>query len=211
MMVAAVLAGWVQSSSAAREDRLRAWRLLPFSSDTVGLPSDAPPHKFAPQRSGNVSKGLDSANFRLPGTVAGARCAPCIRFFLRPRTLITLWLELPDSQQFFSIARTVSYGGGTFGLPRVDRAVALVCEAKMPSALSITDNPAHRRRLGSPVASAVATIADTGGTADKFCRTTIAYGRAIRVFRSDADQSHRGFRFRKLLQLHARSGSSLYV
>ena len=37
---------------------------------------------------------------------------------------------MPDGQKFFSIARTVTAGGGGFGAPRVERAIALGCAAE---------------------------------------------------------------------------------
>ncbi|MBJ7486675.1 short-chain fatty acyl-CoA regulator family protein, partial [Brevundimonas sp.] len=50
--------------------------------------------------------------------------------FRTPREIVTQWLELPDGQRFFSIARTVTAGGGGFGAPRVERAIALGCAAE---------------------------------------------------------------------------------
>ncbi|AJD43904.1 XRE family transcriptional regulator protein (plasmid) [Rhizobium gallicum bv. gallicum R602sp] len=79
---------------------------------------------------GNVSKRLDSANFPFARHGGGCPLWTLHQVFSTPRTVVTQWLELPDGQQFFSIARTVSSRGGTFGVPRVDRAVALVCEAR---------------------------------------------------------------------------------
>ena len=55
--------------------------------------------------------------------------------FQTPRRIVTQWLELPDGQRFFSIARTVSSGGGAFGAAKVERAVALVCEAQFAERL----------------------------------------------------------------------------
>ncbi|MUZ74754.1 ImmA/IrrE family metallo-endopeptidase [Agrobacterium vitis] len=78
---------------------------------------------------GNVSKRLDSANFPFARHGGGCPLWTLHQVFSSPRTVVTQWLELPDGQQFFSIARTVSSGGGAHGIPRVERAVALVCEA----------------------------------------------------------------------------------
>ncbi|KSV81954.1 XRE family transcriptional regulator [Sinorhizobium fredii USDA 205] len=78
---------------------------------------------------GNVSKRLDSANFPFARHGGGCPLWTLHQVFTTPRTVVTQWLELPDGQRFFSIARTVSSGGGAFGVPRVTRAVALVCEA----------------------------------------------------------------------------------
>ncbi|ACP25205.1 putative transcriptional regulator, XRE family [Sinorhizobium fredii NGR234] len=78
---------------------------------------------------GNVSKRLDSANFPFARHGGGCPLWTLHQVFTTPRAVVTQWLELPDGQRFFSIARTVSSGGGAFGVPRVTRAVALVCEA----------------------------------------------------------------------------------
>lgn len=78
---------------------------------------------------GNVSKRLDGAGF--PFARHGGSCPlwSVHRVFETPRTVVTQWLELPDGQRFFSIARTVTAGGGGWGSPRVDRAIALCCAA----------------------------------------------------------------------------------
>ncbi|WP_315927513.1 short-chain fatty acyl-CoA regulator family protein [Mesorhizobium sp. SP-1A] len=78
---------------------------------------------------GNVSKRLDSANFPFARHGGGCPLWSLHQVFTSPRTVVTQWLELPDGQRFFSIARTVSSGGGTYSSARVTRAVALVCEA----------------------------------------------------------------------------------
>ena len=78
---------------------------------------------------GNVSKRLDGAGF--PFARHGGSCPlwSVHRVFETPRTVITQWLQLPDGQRFFSIARTVTAGGGGWGSPKVDRAIALCCAA----------------------------------------------------------------------------------
>ncbi|MEG8222697.1 short-chain fatty acyl-CoA regulator family protein, partial [Sphingomonas sp. HH69] len=78
---------------------------------------------------GNVSKRLDGAGF--PFARHGGSCPlwSVHRVFETPRTVVTQWLELPDGQRFFSIARTVTAGGGGWGSPKVDRAIALCCAA----------------------------------------------------------------------------------
>ena len=79
---------------------------------------------------GNVSKRLDGAGF--PFARHGGACPlwTVHQAFRRPREIITQWLELPDGQRFFSIARSVTAGGGAFGAPRVERAIALGCSAE---------------------------------------------------------------------------------
>jgi len=72
---------------------------------------------------GNVSKRLDGAGF--PFARHGGSCPlwSVHRAFERPREVITQWLELPDGQRFFSIARTVTAGGGGWGAPKAERAL----------------------------------------------------------------------------------------
>lgn len=78
---------------------------------------------------GNVSKRLDGAGF--PFAAHGGSCPlwSVHSVFRDPGEIVTQWLDLPDGQRFFSIARTVNNGTGRFGRPRVMRAVALACEA----------------------------------------------------------------------------------
>lgn len=80
-------------------------------------------------QAGNVSKRLDGAGF--PFARHGGSCPlwSVHRVFETPRQVITQWLELPDGQRFFSIARTVTAGGGGWGAGKVERAIALCCAA----------------------------------------------------------------------------------
>ena len=79
---------------------------------------------------GNVSKRLDGAGF--PFARHGGSCPlwSLHHAFQSPRKILTEWVELPDGEQFFSIARTVTAGGGAYGAPRAERAIALGCAAK---------------------------------------------------------------------------------
>ncbi|MFT2215624.1 helix-turn-helix domain-containing protein [Rhizobium giardinii] len=79
---------------------------------------------------GNVSKRLNSGSFPFARHGGGCPLWSVHQVFATPRKIVTQWLELPEGQRFFSIARTVTFGGGGFGAPSVERAVALVCEAK---------------------------------------------------------------------------------
>jgi predicted transcriptional regulator len=79
---------------------------------------------------GNVSKRLDGAGFPFARHGGGCPLWNVHQVFRTPRQIVTQWLELPDGQRFFSIARTVTAGGGGFNRPRVDRAVALACAAE---------------------------------------------------------------------------------
>ena len=89
---------------------------------------------------GNVSKLLDGAGF--PFARHGGACPlwSVHRVFNTPRQIVTQWLELPDGQRFFSIARTVTAGGGAFGATRVERAIAIGCAAEHASRLIYTRN-----------------------------------------------------------------------
>ena len=79
---------------------------------------------------GNVSKRLDGAGFPFARHGGGCPLWSLHKVFQHPREIVTQWLELPDGQRFFSIARTVTAGGGAFGAPRVERAIALGCAAE---------------------------------------------------------------------------------
>ena len=76
---------------------------------------------------GNVLKRLDGAGFPFARHGGGCPLWSLHRVFATPRRIVTQWVELPDGQRFFSIARTVDAGGGSFGAPRIERAVALAC------------------------------------------------------------------------------------
>jgi predicted transcriptional regulator/transcriptional regulator with XRE-family HTH domain len=79
---------------------------------------------------GNVSKRLDGAGFPFAAHGGGCPLWNVHSAFRTPGEIITQWLELPDGQRFFSIARTVTAGGGSHGQPKVMRAVALACAAE---------------------------------------------------------------------------------
>lgn len=92
-------------------------------------------------QAGNVSKRMDGAGF--PFARHGGACPlwSVHHAFLTPRSIVTQWLELPDGQRFFSIARTVTAGGGAHGVQRVDRAIALGCAAEHAQRLIYADGP----------------------------------------------------------------------
>lgn len=101
---------------------------------------------------GNVSKLLDGAGF--PFAKHGGACPlwSVHNVFRTPRQIVTQWLELPDGQRFFSIARTVTAGGGTFGAPRVERAIAIGCAAEHAGQLIYTrDQSAPRADAATPI------------------------------------------------------------
>jgi len=94
---------------------------------------------------GNISKLLDGAGF--PFAKHGGACPlwSVHGVFKTPRQIVTQWLELPDGQRFFSIARTVTAGGGSFGAVRVERAIAIGCAAEHADKLIYTRDEAGPR------------------------------------------------------------------
>lgn len=79
---------------------------------------------------GNVSKRLDGAGFPFAAHGGGCPLWNVHAVFRTPGEVHTQWLELPDGQRFFSIARTVTAGGGSHGRPPIHRAIALACAAE---------------------------------------------------------------------------------
>ena len=79
---------------------------------------------------GNVSKRLDGAGFPFARHGGGCPLWSVHLVFRTPGEIVTQWLELPDGERYFSLARTVTSGGGAHGAPRVQRGVALVCAAE---------------------------------------------------------------------------------
>lgn len=100
---------------------------------------------------GNVSKRLDGAGF--PFARHGGACPlwTVHQVFRTPREIVTQWLELPDGQRFFSIARTVTAGGGAFGSQRVERAIALGCSAEHAGRLIYTRQPGEGVEAATPI------------------------------------------------------------
>lgn len=79
---------------------------------------------------GNISKLLDGAGF--PFAKHGGACPlwSVHSAFRTPRRIVTQLVELPDGRRFFSIARTVTAGGGSFDAMRAERAIAIGCTAE---------------------------------------------------------------------------------
>jgi predicted transcriptional regulator len=101
---------------------------------------------------GNVSKRLDGAGFPFARHGGGCPLWSVHHVFRTPREIVTQWLELPDGQRFFSIARTVTAGGGAFGTPRVERAIALGCAAEHAGRLVYTqDRPGFGAEGATPI------------------------------------------------------------
>ena len=78
---------------------------------------------------GNVSKRLDGGG--APFARHGGSCPLWALHdaFARRREIVTQLAELPDGERFFTVARTVTAGGGGHDAPRVVRAVGLGCAA----------------------------------------------------------------------------------
>jgi len=101
---------------------------------------------------GNVSKRLDGAGFPFARHGGGCPLWSVHTAFRTPREIVTQWLELPDGQRFFSIARTVTAGGGAFGAPRVERAIALGCAAEHAGKLIYTQGrPGPDPAVATPI------------------------------------------------------------
>ena len=99
---------------------------------------------------GNVSKRLDGAGFPFARHGGGCPLWSVHQVFRTPRRIVTQWLEMPDGQRFFSIARTVTAGGGGFGRPRVERAIALGCAAENAGQLIYTQGAASTPGAATP-------------------------------------------------------------
>ncbi len=118
---------------------------------------------------GNVSKRLDGAGF--PFARHGGACPlwSLHHVFRTPGEVVTQWLELPDGQKFFSIARTVTAGRGAFGTQRVERAVALCCAAEDAGKLIYTrERPGMAEVAATPI-----------GTTCGLCQRTRCAARAV--------------------------------
>ncbi|MDE2595671.1 MAG: DUF2083 domain-containing protein [Sphingomonadales bacterium] len=100
---------------------------------------------------GNVSKRLDGAGFPFAAHGGGCPLWSIHGVFRRPGEVTTQWLELPDGQRFFSIARTVHTGGGGYARPRVERAVALACAAEHAPKLIYAQGLDPRRVEATPI------------------------------------------------------------
>ena len=101
---------------------------------------------------GNVSKRLDGAGFPFARHGGGCPLWNLHHAFRTPGEINTQWIELPDGERFFSIARTVASGGGAFGQPKVMRAVALGCAAEHAGRLIYTSGQLER---GPPPATPI--------------------------------------------------------
>ncbi|WP_296599010.1 short-chain fatty acyl-CoA regulator family protein [Phenylobacterium sp.] len=100
---------------------------------------------------GNISKRLDGAGFPFARHGGGCPLWNVHHAFRTPRQIVTQWLELPDGQRFFSIARTVTAGGGGYGKPKVERAIALGCAAEHAGRLVYAQGQPPEAQVGTPI------------------------------------------------------------
>ena len=100
---------------------------------------------------GNVSKRLDGAGFPFAAHGGGCPLWNVHSTFRTPVEVVTQWLELPDGQRFFSIARTVTSGGGHVGRPRIYRAIALACAAEHAPRLAYASGLDPRAVAATPI------------------------------------------------------------
>ncbi|NKJ01037.1 helix-turn-helix transcriptional regulator [Novosphingobium sp. SG707] len=100
---------------------------------------------------GNISKRLDGAGFPFASHGGGCPLWNVHDAFAAPGRVHTQWLELPDGQRFFSIARTVESGGGGYRQPRILRAVALACAAEHAPRLIYAEGADPRRVEAAPI------------------------------------------------------------
>lgn len=100
---------------------------------------------------GNVSKRLDGGGFPFARHGGGCPLWSVHQAFRTPREIVTQWLELPDGQRFFSIARTVTAGGGGYGAQKVERAIALGCAEEHAHKLIYTQNQPNGAEHATPI------------------------------------------------------------
>jgi XRE family transcriptional regulator, fatty acid utilization regulator len=100
---------------------------------------------------GNVSKRLDGAGFPFAAHGGGCPLWNVHSAFRAPGEVVTQWLELPDGQRFFSIARTVTAGGGSRERPRIYRAIALACAAEHAPRLAYAEGVDPRAAVATPI------------------------------------------------------------
>ncbi|MEZ5743686.1 MAG: short-chain fatty acyl-CoA regulator family protein [Sphingomonadaceae bacterium] len=100
---------------------------------------------------GNVSKRLDGADFAYPVHGPGCPLWSVHAVFRTAGEIVPQWLEYPDGQRFFSLARTVRAGGGSFDTQRVVRALALVCKAEDAGELVYARGIAPAKADATPV------------------------------------------------------------
>lgn len=117
---------------------------------------------------GNVSKRLDGAGFPFAAHGGGCPLWSVHSVFQTPGEIVTQWLELPDGARFFSIARTVTSGGGGYGRPRFTRAIAIACAAEHAPRLAYCGEGEPARAAATPI-----------GVTCSLCHRTECIARAV--------------------------------
>ncbi|MEO6093144.1 MAG: short-chain fatty acyl-CoA regulator family protein [Novosphingobium sp.] len=123
---------------------------------------------------GNVSKRLDGAGFPFASHGGGCPLWNVHAVFRRPGEIAAQWLELPDGQRFFSIARTVRRDEGGVCQPPLYRAIAIACAAEHAPRL-IYAGGADPKAATTPIGVTCRLCHRTACTA----RSTPPIGRAI--------------------------------
>lgn len=100
---------------------------------------------------GNVSKRLDGAGFPFAAHGGGCPLWSVHDTFRTPGKVVTQWLDLPDGQRFFSVARTVTSGGGGFDRPVTTRAIALACAAEHAPRLIYATETDPKAAVATPI------------------------------------------------------------
>ena len=102
-------------------------------------------------QAGNVSKRLDGAGFPFAAHGGGCPLWSVHSVFGTPGEIVTQFLELPDGQRFFPIARAVRAGGGSYGQAAVTRAIALACAAEHAPQLVYAQGVDPREAAATPI------------------------------------------------------------
>ncbi len=102
-------------------------------------------------QAGNVSKRLDGAGFPFAAHGGGCPLWSVHSVFGTPGEIVTQFLELPDGQRFFSIARAVRAGGGRHEQAVVTRAIALACAAEHAPHLVYAQGVDPREVAATPI------------------------------------------------------------
>jgi predicted transcriptional regulator/transcriptional regulator with XRE-family HTH domain len=100
---------------------------------------------------GNVSKRLDGAGFPFAAHGGGCPLWSVHQLFGRAPQIVTQWLELPEGQRFFSLARVVRSGGGSWNRAPAERAVALACAAEHAPRLVYARGQEPARAVATPI------------------------------------------------------------
>ena len=100
---------------------------------------------------GNVSKRLDGAGFPFAAHGGGCPLWSVHQLFGRAPQIVPQWLELPEGQRFFSLARVVRSGGGSWNRTPAERAVALACAAEHAPRLVYARGQEPARAVATPI------------------------------------------------------------